>query len=77
MMWGYGWGNGLWGLLWMGVSWGLLGLVVYAVVRGWRGPSEERPVDEARRILAERFARGEISGEEFEQREQVLMGEIS
>lgn len=77
MMWGYGCGDGLWGLLWTGASWGLLALLVYALVRAWRGPSEGRPADEARRILAERFARGEISAEEFERRRQVLEGRAS
>ncbi len=66
MMWGYGWGGGLWGLLSMGVFWGLLGLLLYAAVRGWRSPREERPAEGPLRILAERFARGEISREEFE-----------
>ncbi|GBC86139.1 hypothetical protein HRbin12_00124 [bacterium HR12] len=77
MMWGYGWGGGLWGLLSMGVFWGLLGLLLYAAVRGWRSPREERPAEGPLRILAERFARGEISREEFEERRRVLEAEAS
>jgi len=56
----------------------VLGLVavVFFVLRGsddsrWRGGvAPDQP--DAREILAERFARGEISQEEFEQRTRVL-----
>jgi putative membrane protein len=77
MMWGPGWGSWVLGFLMMALFWG--GLVVLAVVvlRGWGGRSEHgasstelRP--DARAILEERFARGEISEEEFEQRRRVL-----
>ena len=51
----------------------LLGLVVWFVVRGgrWRHrpPSD---LDRARGILAERFARGEITGEEYRERLEQL-----
>ena len=51
----------------------LLGLVVWFVVRGagWRHhhPSD---MDRARGILAERFARGEITGEEYRERLEQL-----
>jgi uncharacterized membrane protein len=56
----------------------VLGLVavVFFVLRGsddsrWRGGGAPDHPD-ARGILAERFARGEISEEEFEQRTRVL-----
>ena len=77
MMWGAGCGDGPWGLLWIGASWGLVALLVYGLVRASRGSSEGRSADEARRILAERFARGEVSGEGFERRRQVLEREAS
>jgi putative membrane protein len=56
----------------------VLGLVavVFFVLRGsdaprWRGGvAPDQP--DAREILAERFARGEVSEEEFEQRTRVL-----
>jgi len=76
MMWGTGWGNWIVGLLMMVLfSGGLVALVVLAL-RGWdsnrcRGSGNpDRP--DARAILEERFARGEISEDEFEQRRRVL-----
>ena len=51
----------------------VLGLVIWFVVRGgrWRHyhPSD---MDRARGILAERFARGEITGEEYRERLEQL-----
>ncbi len=51
----------------------LLGLFVWFAVRGgpWhhRHPSD---IDRARGILAERFARGEITGEEYRERLEQL-----
>jgi putative membrane protein len=75
MMWGNGWGW-LWGGLMMVVVWIAIVWLVVSLVRG----SGERPSHEpesggrsgAEAILAERFARGEISEEEFEQRKRVL-----
>ena len=58
--------DGFWfpfGLLWLA----LLGTVVWLVVRNRR----HRPatgLERAREILAERYARGEITGEEYRQR---------
>ncbi|HEX6263035.1 MAG TPA: SHOCT domain-containing protein [Actinomycetota bacterium] len=76
MMMGDGWGGWIWGALMMLLFWGgLIALVVF-LVRG--SPSrtshgeERRRGPEARDILAERFARGEISEDEFEQRRRVL-----
>jgi putative membrane protein len=76
MMWG--WGGGWW----------IVGLVVMVACMFWMGRmmmghgsshghghrdgDAHRP--DARDILAERFARGEISQEEFEQRKRVLTG---
>ena len=76
MMWGADWDNWILGFLMMVLFWG--GLVALAVLalRGWdadqrRGSSNShRP--EAHEILKERFARGEISEDEFEQRRRVL-----
>jgi putative membrane protein len=49
----------------------LLGVGVWFLVRGgrWRHPSD---LDRARGILAERFARGEITGEEYRERLEQL-----
>ncbi len=70
MMW---WGSG-YGWIWMLLSWAvIIGLVVWAVntfagrdARGGNGASS------ARRILDERFARGEIDEEEYRRRRDEL-----
>jgi putative membrane protein len=41
--------------------------VIWLVVRGAR-PGERSSADRARQILAERYARGEISGDEYWER---------
>lgn len=61
--WGWGWGMGF-GMV---AFWVLIGVGVWFLARSAspreRGPSE---------ILAERFARGEISEEEYDERRRVL-----
>ena len=49
----------------------LLGILIWLVVRGrrFRPPSGD---ERARDILAERFARGELSGEEYRERLEQL-----
>lgn len=69
-----GW-DWFWGALMMVVFWGGLAAVVVFAARGFgaRSPREEKPRGpNAREILAERYARGEISEDEFEQRQRVL-----
>jgi putative membrane protein len=56
----------LFGLLWLG----LLILGVYFVVRAVR--NQGRPGSRAREILEERFARGELSSQEYHERLQQL-----
>ena len=53
-------------LLWLGVIVTVLYFVVRGKSRRWSGG------DRAKAILAERFARGEISGEEFRERLEQL-----
>lgn len=76
MMAGDGWGGWIAGGLMMLLFWGGLVALVVLLVRGFGArPSqgeEKRAGPDAREILAERFARGEISEEEFEQRKHVL-----
>lgn len=55
------------GLLWLVV----LGLVIWFVVRGRRF-HQPSGTDRARDILAERYARGEITGEEYRERLEQL-----
>lgn len=68
------WGAG-WGWLWLAATLILLvlaGLVVWAVVRSARQPSSAPPSSRARAILDERYARGELSTEEYRERVQVI-----
>ena len=72
MMWGSGmWG---WGLAWMVLSWGLLVTgVVWLLRSAVDGPGRGAGQD-ARLILDERFARGEISADEYSDRRRTLEG---
>lgn len=76
MMWWNGeWNGGAW--LAMSVSmvvfWGLVIWAVLSVVRNTRAPFSERSgAVGPEEILKERFARGEIDAEEYEQRRDVL-----
>lgn len=71
MMWGDGFGFGM-GLVWLL----FLGLIVGGVVLAVRGSSdrEDRGLRgrSALDVLDERFARGEIDREEYEERKRVL-----
>ena len=75
-MWGDGWGNWIVGFLVMALFWGGLILLVLFFVRGW--VANQRTGDrtpgrpDARAILEERFVRGEISEDDFEERRRVL-----
>lgn len=73
MMDGWDW---VWGTLMMVVFWGGLAAAIVVGVRAFGGNSRrgtggaEKP--DAKAILDARFARGEISQEEFEDRKRVL-----
>ena len=66
--WG-GWWAFAW-VCWMLIIWGGLATLAVGLVRRWRRwrPPPGSPED----ILAERYARGEISTEEYQQRLSVL-----
>ena len=69
----YGWHDGGWGIVWMILSWGVIVALVWAAVRAFAptaiGASRSaRPKD----VLAERFAKGEIDAEEYQERLRVL-----
>jgi putative membrane protein len=75
MYWGHD-GIGGWGyavmILNMALFWGLLigaGILIYRAVQGGGGASG---TDSARRLLGERFARGEIDDEEYRRRLETL-----
>ena len=63
---GSNWDHGFWwapfGLLWLVV----FGALIWLIVRTAR--REQRGVDRASEILAERFARGELSRDEYRER---------
>ena len=71
MGWGGGWWMLIWGTLMMA---GLVVLVVWLVRATATGngvahsPGSEDPFASGRRILAERYARGELSTEEYRER---------
>ena len=72
--WDWGWGHMVFGGLMMLLFWGGIILLVVLGVR-WlgRGPeSGSRSRNTALEILEERFARGEIDKEEFEERKRTL-----
>lgn len=68
---GGGWLGGLFMVLTMALLWGGLITVTVILVRRFAAP--HRGHDEALRILNERYARGEIDKEEFEERRQNLL----
>lgn len=71
MMTGIGWDMGLGGWLWMVVAIVLVVVIVWAFVSAIS--TRERPaVEDAARILKERFARGEINEAEYEQARRLL-----
>ena len=75
MMTGFDWGMGNGGMgaggwLWIILAVVLLVVIVWAVLSAI--PRDRRPVDDAAQILEARFARGEISQEEYEQARRLL-----
>lgn len=74
MWWSQGdWGCGAWVVMSvsMAVFWALVIWIVLSVVRGSRGGTSERGAN-PERILAERFAAGEIDEDEYHQRLATL-----
>jgi putative membrane protein len=66
--WDHGWWP-LWPLLWAG----LIVTVVWLVTRRrWTAERPQNGADRARDILAERFARGEITSDEYRERFEQL-----
>lgn len=75
MMWndGMGWSGWLIMSLTAIAFWVLVVLAVIALFRGTRSdPRQVRDDDDARRILDQRFARGEIEADEYHARQVVL-----
>ncbi len=75
MDWGNsGWGAGDWVAMsaLMIVFWGGMIALGWWVVRSLRFDHAQAPADRADALLAERFARGEIDGEEFTRGRELL-----
>lgn len=73
MMGGGGWGlfagvMGLWGLLWMGLIIGVPLYIVYSLLDRGADGNDERSLS----VLRERYARGELSDDEFQRRREQL-----
>lgn len=71
---GFGWGSGF-GFFFMLLFWALLIVGIIAVVKWLAGSSAgvgTPPPKSARQILDERYARGEIEREEYEQKKRDL-----
>jgi putative membrane protein len=60
----------VWGTLMMVVAIAVIVLVVWLIVRN--SPGDSRQSSSARDILSERYARGEIDSEEYEERLRKL-----
>ena len=73
---GLGWGAGLWMLGGLVLTIGVVVLIVWVVMSASRRVDDEgrRPQQTPLDILRERYARGELSAEEFEQAKRVLGG---
>jgi putative membrane protein len=65
--WGHPWWP-IWPILWLA----LIGAVVWLLVR--RRDGRHDPLDRAREVLAERFARGDLTAEEYRTRLDDLHG---
>ncbi len=82
MVWDSGWAWWQAGLMWLAMIafWALLIWLIYALVTGAIGRGrqperdEERRGDDARRILDERLARGDIDLEEYRRLRDVIEG---
>ncbi len=75
MMWGWGWYGMIFGPLFMILFFALVIAVAALLVRWIAGPWQTHqppPGRTALDILKERFARGEIDKEEFEERRRIL-----
>lgn len=73
----YGWGGFGWGWLMMIFWWALLLIIIFLVVKwliGLSNQNKEKPETKSPlNILKERYAKGEINKEEFEQKKKDVL----
>lgn len=69
-MWGWGWGIGMMAM--MLLFWGLVIFAGVAGIRWFIGQSKPPRADSAMEILRQRFARGEIDKDEFDNKKREL-----
>jgi putative membrane protein len=60
-----------WGAAMMVAFWGVVGFLVYVAIRGRSGDEHRQS---ARELLDARFAKGELSEQEYERKRAVLEG---
>jgi len=76
MMYGWGWGYGIggfiWSSVWMAIEIGLIVAAIYFIISLFRGTKNRNKEKDAIEILKERYARGEISEEEYLERKKRL-----
>ena len=71
----YGWHDGAWGIVWMIASFGVIITLVWVAVRAFtRDDMRQQHPRDAKDVLAERFAKGEIDADEYGERLRVLEG---
>lgn len=70
----WSWWMGGWGWFWMALIVVLIVLLIVWLIRRSGPTGTHTGGDESLRILEERFARGEIDREEFEERRRTLRG---
>ena len=67
-----GFGGGMGGFGWMAMSLGWLVFLAFAAAVVWLLVRTATPQDSARKILDQRYARGEINDQEYQQRLRTL-----
>ncbi|EKE11947.1 MAG: hypothetical protein ACD_14C00061G0003 [uncultured bacterium] len=72
MMYGFGFGWIFMLIFWGVIIWAIFTLVKYFTEKNGYGYGNRNKDDEAMRILKERYAKGEINKEEFEEKKNVL-----
>ncbi len=66
------WADTAWMWVAMLIFWSFVAVLAFYAVRAWARPASARPGTGAARLLDERYARGEISVEEYRERRHTL-----